>query len=226
MKAFTCHRGVAAPLLVDDVDTDQIIPSREMKRVSKLGLGDGLFAGWRYLYDGAERTGENPEFVLNKQQYRDASVLLGGKNFGCGSSREHAVWALADFGIRAILAPGFGRIFRSNCARNGLLAVELPQTDIDRILAATLAATDGAVAEIEIDRTGATTGHAAAEIEIDLSAQTIRLPDGSAIDFDVPDGDREMLLKGLDYIDYTLQYERDIDAHLARDRQIRPWAYL
>jgi len=206
MKPFTRHRGVAAPLLVDNVDTDQIIPSREMKRVSKLGLGDGLFAGWRYLYDGTERTGENPEFVLNKPPYRNASILLGGKNFGCGSSREHAVWALADFGIRAIVAPGFGRIFRSNCARNGLLALELSQADIDRLLAA---------------------GEGAApEIEIDLDAQVIRLPDGSAIAFSVPEGDREMLLKGLDYIDYTLQYEKQIDAHVATDRQARPWAYL
>ena len=210
MKAFACHRGIAAPLLVDNVDTDQIIPSREMKRVSKLGLGDGLFAGWRYQYDGTVRTGENPDFVLNKRQYRDASILLGGKNFGCGSSREHAVWALADFGIRAVLAPGFGRIFRNNCARNGLLAVELPQTDIDRILAATLAAADDYILEIEVD----------------LNAQAIRLPDGSVLDFDVPEGDREMLLKGLDYIDYTLQYEKDIDAHLASDRQTRPWAHL
>ncbi len=206
MKAFAQHRGVAAPLLVDNVDTDQIIPSREMKRVSKLGLGDGLFAGWRYQYDGTERTGENPEFVLNKPQYRNASILLGGRNFGCGSSREHAVWALADFGIRAILAPGFGRIFRSNCARNGLLAVELEQTDIDRILAAD--------------------GDTATEIEIDLDAQAIRLRDGTAIEFRVPQGDREMLLKGLDYIDYTLQYEKEIDAHVARDRQSRPWAHL
>ena len=206
MDPFTRHRGVVAPLLVDNVDTDQIIPSREMKLVSKLGLGDGLFAGWRYQYDGTERTGENPEFVLNKPQYRNASILLGGKNFGCGSSREHAVWALADFGIRAIVAPGYGRIFRSNCARNGLLAVELPPTEIDRLLT--------------------TLESAIPEIEIDLVGQAIRLPDGSAIAFGIPEGDREMLLKGLDYIDYTLQYEKDIDAHVAGDRQTRPWAHL
>ncbi|MEM8816054.1 MAG: 3-isopropylmalate dehydratase small subunit [Pseudomonadota bacterium] len=204
MKPFVRHRGVAAPLPIDNVDTDQIIPSREMKRVSKLGLGDGLFAGSRYVYEGTERGAENPDFVLNRPEYRNASMLLSGRNFGCGSSREHAVWALADFGIRAILAQSFGRIFRSNCARNGLLAIELGQADIERILA---------TAQAE-------------PFEIDLEAQVIRLPDGSSLSFDVPKGDREMLLNGLDYVDYALQYEADIERHIAKDRELRPWAYL
>ena len=103
--------GVVAPILVDNVDTDQIIPSREMKRVSKSGLGEGLFAGWRYHYDGMRKIGLRKNFVLNNPEYFGASIILGGKNFGCGSSREHAVWALRDYGIRAIIAESFGRIF-------------------------------------------------------------------------------------------------------------------
>ena len=111
-------------MLVDNIDTDQIIPSREMTRVSKHGLGAGLFAGWRYLYDGKEKIGLKKDFVLTQPRYQGASILLGGRNFGCGSSREHAVWALLDFGIKAVIAESFGRIFRNNCARNGLLAIE------------------------------------------------------------------------------------------------------
>ena len=203
MKPFTQHSGIAAALLVDNIDTDQIIPSREMKRVSKLGLGDGLFAGWRYIYDGAERAGENAEFVLNDPVFRNATILLGGANFGCGSSREHAVWALADFGIRAVIASGFGRIFRNNCARNGLLAVELAAEDVERIAA-----------------------QGAEPVDIDLEACRLTLGDGTTIDFDVPPADRNMLIQGLDYIDFALRYADDIDAYVTRDRQSRPWAHL
>ena len=123
-------------MVIDNVDTDQIIPSREMKRVSRHGLGDGLFAGWRYNYEGMEKVGLRENFVLNKPDYFGASIILGGKNWGCGSSREHAVWALYDYGIRAILAASFGRIFYRNCARNGLLAIELPAEQIAVIEAA------------------------------------------------------------------------------------------
>ena len=202
MKPFTRHSGIAAAILVDNVDTDQIIPSREMKRVSKSGLGEGLFAGWRYVYDGGERTGENADFVLNDPEFRSATILLGGANFGCGSSREHAVWALADFGIRAVIASGFGRIFRNNCARNGLLAIELPSEHVERIAAL-----------------GAT------PVDIDLEACRLTLSDGTTIDFDVPPADRDMLLQGLDYIDFALRYANDIEAFIERDRKARPWAY-
>ncbi len=208
MSAFVSHTGVCAPILLDNVDTDQIIPSREMKRVSKEGLGDGLFAGWRYLYHGNERSGVNPDFVLNQPAYQDASILLGGKNFGCGSSREHAVWALRDYGIRVIVAESFGRIFSNNCARNRLLAVRLPAAEIRALNAAT-----------EADPQ-------ALKLTVDLERAVIALPDGREIGFEVDAFDRGMLLKGLDYIDYTLQYEDDIERFLTRDRVSRPWAHL
>lgn len=204
MKPFDTHTGIAAPLIIDNVDTDQIIPSREMKRVSKLGLGEGLFAGWRFRYDGAEKIGEAEDFVLNQAPYRNASILLGGKNFGCGSSREHAVWALADYGIRVVIAESFGRIFRNNCARNGLLTIELAGVDIERIRS--------------------TAG--AGDVLVDLVGEQVVLPDETAISFTVDPGDRDMLLKGLDYIDYSMQFENDIDGFTAADRQKRAWAYL
>ncbi len=202
MKPFRRHSGIAAALLVDNIDTDQIIPSREMKRVSKLGLGEGLFAGWRYAVDGGQRGAEEPDFILNRPGYRDSTILLAGKNFGCGSSREHAVWALADFGIRAVIAEGFGRIFRSNCARNGLLAIELGSEDIQRLAA--------------LDR----------EICIDLEAEILDLGNEDSIRFHVDPGERDMLLQGLDYIDFALQFSADIDRFIGVDRERRPWAYL
>ncbi|MGB6229860.1 MAG: 3-isopropylmalate dehydratase small subunit, partial [Litorimonas sp.] len=126
---FTIHTGIAAPLRRDNIDTDQIIPSREMKTVSKTGLADGMFAGQRYLKG---RT-PNPDFVLNRPEYQGATVLLGGSNFGCGSSREHAVWALKDYGIRAVVAESFGEIFHGNLLANGLLPIQLPGEAIDRL---------------------------------------------------------------------------------------------
>ncbi len=205
MKPFRQHSGIAAPLLVDNIDTDQIIPSREMKRVSKLGLGDGLFAGWRYADDDGKRGAEEPDFILNQSGYRDATILLAGKNFGCGSSREHAVWALADFGIRAVIAESFGRIFRSNCARNGLLAISLAGDDIARL---------------------ASPAGLANDICIDLETEVLSFGDGETLSFSVDPGERDMLLKGLDYIDFALQYSADIDRFVAADRMRRPWAYL
>jgi len=121
MQAFITHTGIAVPLVHDNIDTDQIIPSREMKSVSKTGFGDGMFAGQRYINE----RDENPNFVLNQEIYRDATILLSGKNFGCGSSREHAVWALKEYGFRAIIAESFGDIFYNNCVRNGLLCIQL-----------------------------------------------------------------------------------------------------
>lgn len=207
-NGFAAHRGVCAPVRQDNVDTDQIIPSREMKKVSKLGLGDGLFAGWRYTYEGTKKVALRQDFVLNQPAYENTSILLGGKNFGCGSSREHAVWALRDYGIRVVIAESFGRIFRNNCARNRLLAVKLPEADIDAIVIAT-----------ESDPQSLT-------INVDLQRCRISLPDGREIAFEVDEFDRGMLLKGLDYIDFTLQYESDIDTFRDRDRISRPWAYL
>lgn len=126
---FTTHAGIAAPLRRDNIDTDQIIPSREMKTVSKSGLGEGMFAGQRYT----EGRTPNPDFVLNQPDYAGASILLGGRNFGCGSSREHAVWALKEYGIRAVVAPSFGEIFHGNLIANGLLPIQLPDAIIDAL---------------------------------------------------------------------------------------------
>lgn len=208
MDAITLHQGVAAPLPVDNIDTDQIIPSREMKRVSKQGLGEGLFAGWRYVYDGMTKAGPNADFVLNERAYVGTSILLSGKNFGCGSSREHAVWALSDFGIKAVIAESFGRIFRINCARNGVLAIELPPAEIDALMQQTAADPQQR------------------QIVIDLTRCQVRAPEGEVFDFSIDESDRHMLLEGLDFIDYTLQFADDIEAFKARDREARPWAHL
>ncbi len=208
MRALTQHSGICAPILVDNVDTDQIIPSREMKRVSKQGLGDSLFAGWRYVYDGMKKIGLRHDFVLNQTNYFGASIILAGKNFGCGSSREHAVWALCDFGIRVIIAESFGRIFRINCAKNGLLAIELPA---------------GTIAEIyEQVRSEPATQR----LLVDLSQNLIHTPEGGEFAFAIDASDRHMLLEGLDHISYTLQFADDIGRFKAGDRERRPWAHL
>ena len=200
--------GICAPIRVDNIDTDQIIPSREMTRVSKHGLGAGLFAGWRYLYDGKEKIGLNKDFVLVQPRYQGAAILLGGRNFGCGSSREHAVWALRDFGIKAVIAESFGRIFRNNCARNGLLAIELSPEQIDSLESQTASNPRDNI------------------VSIDLTKCEVHAPDGTVYAFEIDESDRNMLLKGLDYIDFTLQFEKDIERFIARDRAERPWASI
>ena len=135
MKKFTTHSGVAAPILRINIDTDAIIPSREMKRVSRKGLGASLFADWRYENGVVQQGNESPDFVLNQPAYLNASILLAGQNMGCGSSREFAVWALTDFGIQAVIAPSFGAIFYLNCVRNGLLPIILDASTINDIVA-------------------------------------------------------------------------------------------
>ncbi len=208
MEAIVVHEGVCAPIPVDNVDTDQIIPSREMKRVSKQGLGEGLFAGWRYVYEDMKKTGLRDDFVLNQPQYASTSIILSGKNFGCGSSREHAVWALHDYGIRAVIAESFGRIFRRNCARNGLLPIELPAEQIEVLMRETR------------------TDPQSQRIRIDLREQNVRSPAGDEFAFSIDEADRQMLLEGLDYIDFTLQFAADIEAFKERDCEARPWAHL
>jgi len=184
-------------LLVDNVDTDTIIPSREMKSTGRTGLADGLFAPWRYLNAG-ERI-ENPQFVLNKPDHRNASILLGGANFGCGSSREHAVWALAEWGIACIIAESFAPIFRGNCVRNGILPVALDRAALDSL--------------------------AGAELSVDLAAQQVRRPD-AVYNFTIDPEAKQMLAEGLDAIDLTLGHESDIAAWTTADRAARPWVYL
>ncbi len=208
MRPFTQHIGVVAPIIVDNVDTDQIIPSREMKRVSKHGLGDGLFAGSRYNYDGMKKVGLRKNFVLNKPEYCEASVMLGGENWGCGSSREHAVWALCDYGIRAIIAKSFGRIFLRNCARNGLLAIELPAEQIDLLAQSTAPAPQSN------------------RVLIDLEKGEVQAPSGEVFSFHIAESDRNMLLNGLDHIEYTIQHEDQIARFTESDKKTRPWAYL
>jgi len=189
MMSFTTHTGTAAPLIRDNIDTDQIIPSREMKSVSKTGLSDGMFAGQRYLNDRVE----NPDFVLNKEIYRGATILLSGKNFGCGSSREHAAWALKEYGFRAIIAESFGEIFYNNCVRNGILCVQLE---------------------------GAVIAELGDIVTIDLPNQRV-----DETFFDIPAGDKKMLVEGLDGIGLTLQNDAEISAYFERDKIARPWAY-
>jgi 3-isopropylmalate/(R)-2-methylmalate dehydratase small subunit len=206
VKPFTVLTAVAAPLVRANVDTDAIIPSREMRTVSKTGLADGLFAGWRYREIGGRDP--NPDFVLNDPTYAGARILVSGPNFGCGSSREHAVWALAEYGFRAVLAPSFSPIFRGNCVRNGVAPVELPGEAIERLAAAVAPDPQGR------------------PVTVDLVNLLVTAPDGAATPFSMDAEAREMLLEGLDAIDLTLKRRGEIDAFRDRDRARRPWIYF
>jgi 3-isopropylmalate/(R)-2-methylmalate dehydratase small subunit len=198
--------GVAAPLILPNIDTDAIIPSREMKQVSKTGLAEGLFAGWRYQAVGSRAP--QPDFVLNQPAYAGASILLAGENFGCGSSREHAVWALAEYGFRVILAPSFSPIFANNCLRNGVLAAVIPA---------------GVIAALA-DETAA--DPQARRITVDLPDQRVIGPGGLEAAFEIGEDAKAMLLDGLDVIALTLKRGAEIDAFRETDRAKRPWAYL
>lgn len=203
MEKFTVHQGVAAPILQMNIDTDAIIPSREMKLVSKQGLGDGLFAGWRYRE--GRHNDPNPDFVLNKPDYANTSMLIGGSNFGCGSSREHAVWALKEYGIRAIIAPSFGSIFYNNCTRNGILPVILTEAEVEALA-------EQVAVEPQLH-----------QLAIDLIAQAVTAPNSEVFNFDISDGSKHMLLEGLDPISMTLQLSETIDAFQQRRNLSRPW---
>ncbi len=205
MTPFTRHRGVAAPLLKAHIDTDTIIPSREIRHVSKQGLSAGLFAAWRYT--DAEKRRPNPRFVLNRKPYAGATILLCGANFGCGSSREHAVWALANFGIRVVVAPSFGAIFQKNCIANGLLPATVPEEGV------------GALAdwvEANPTRNRPTVDLVNSVIDADIGATP----------FAIAPAYRVRLLEGLDPIDYTLT-RRDAIADFERERfRAHPWVRL
>ncbi len=190
--------SVAAPLIRDNIDTDTIIPSREIRSATKTGLADGLFAGWRYL-DSARTP--DPDFILNQPAYHEAQILLGGANFGCGSSREQAAWALTEYGIRVIIAPSFNPIFRRNCVRNGILPAETDPHSIAR-----------------------TAGERS--VTVDLALRSIICPDGQASSFAIDDEAAAMLLGGLDEIALTLSQYPAIHSWRISDHAARPWAYL
>jgi len=202
MQKFTTLRGVAAPMPMINIDTDAIIPKQFLKTIKRTGLGKNLFDELRYEMDGREK----PDFVLNQPAYRKAQILVTGENFGCGSSREHAPWALLDFGIRCVIAPSFADIFYNNCFKNGILPIKLPQSEVDKLM-------DDA-------KRGAN-----AIVTIDLEKQEITGPDGGRIHFDVDPFRKHCLLNGLDDIGLTMEKAASIDSFEARDRMARPWMW-
>lgn len=204
MTPFTSLTAPALPLVRDNIDTDAIIPSREMKAVSKKGLADGLFAGWRYTEIGGRTP--NPDFVLNDPDYANAQILLGGDNFGCGSSREHAVWALAEYGFRAIIAPSFNPIFFRNCVRNGVVPAALPAQAISALERHVASDPRGNLITVDLENNRVQAAGRQYEFELDSEA-------------------RFMLLHGLDMIDMTNRQKDAIEQFAKQDREARPWAY-
>jgi 3-isopropylmalate/(R)-2-methylmalate dehydratase small subunit len=200
MEKFTTLTGVAAPLKMINVDTDMIIPKQYLKTIKRTGLGKGLFSEMRYKDDGKE----NPDFVLNKPAYRKAKVLVAGDNFGCGSSREHAPWALLDFGIRCVISTSFADIFYNNCFKNGILPITVSPEDLEKLL-------DDA-------ERGAN-----ATITVDLEKQEIRGPDGGSIHFDIDPFRKHCLLNGLDDIGLTMEKSKKIDGFEQKAARSRPW---
>ena len=200
MDKFTKHSGVAAPMPMINVDTDMIIPKQFLKTIARTGLGKNLFDEMRYDADGNEIA----DFVLNRPAYRNAQILVAGENFGCGSSREHAPWALLDFGIRCVIAPSFADIFFNNCFKNGILPIALPQEDVDKLM-------DDA-------ERGAN-----AVVTIDLENQVITGPDGGSISFDVDPFRQHCLLNGLDDIGLTLEKVDAIDDFESEMNARQPW---
>jgi 3-isopropylmalate/(R)-2-methylmalate dehydratase small subunit len=200
MQKFDKLTGVAAPMPMINIDTDMIIPKQHLKTIKRTGLGKALFDEMRFNADGSEK----PDFVLNQPAYRKAQVIVAGANFGCGSSREHAPWALLDFGIRCVIAPSFADIFHSNCFKNGILPIALPQEICDRLM-------DDA-------RKGSN-----ATLMIDLEKQEITRPDGEVIKFQVDAFKRHCLLEGLDDIGLTLKKGADVKNYEARQKTSQPW---
>ncbi|MET4160438.1 3-isopropylmalate/(R)-2-methylmalate dehydratase small subunit [Marinobacterium sp. MBR-111] len=211
MRQFTQHTGIAAPLDRANVDTDMIIPKQFLKSIKRAGFGPNLFDELRYLDEGQpdqDCAGRplNPDFVLNQSRYQGTSVLLARENFGCGSSREHAPWALDDFGIRAIIAPSFADIFYNNCFKNGLLPIVLPEAQVDQLFK-----------EVE-----ATEGY---QLTVDLERQVVVTPSGEEFAFEVDNFRKHCLLNGLDDIGLTLQHADEIKAYEACRRQEAPWLF-
>ena len=203
MQKFDKLTGIAAPFPMVNCDTDKIIPARFLKTLTRTGLGKSLFDSMRYDPETGE---ENPDFVLNKPAWRKAEILVAGENFGCGSSREHAPWALLDFGITCVIAPSFADIFYNNSFKNGILLITLPQEDVDKLM-------DDA-------ERGAN-----ATVSVDLEAQEIKCPDGGTIRFDIDPFKKHCLLNGLDDIGLTLKKVDAIDSFEARHKSAQPWLH-
>jgi len=200
MEKFTTLTGIAAPMPLINIDTDMIIPKLFLKTIKRSGLGVHLFDEMRYNQDGTEK----PDFVLNKEPYRNAKIIIAGDNFGCGSSREHAPWAIADFGIRCVISTSFADIFHNNCFKNGILPIKLPKEDIDKLM------------------DDASRG-ANATITIDLENQEIKGPDGGTIKFDVDPFRKHCLIEGLDDVGLTLQREEQIKKFEEERAVSMPW---
>ena len=202
MIPFITHKGIAAPLDRVNVDTDAIVPKQFLRKIERSGFGKHLFHEWRYLdYEGAK---ENPDFVLNKPAYRKATVLLTRDNFGCGSSREHAPWALAAYGFRVIIAPNFADIFYNNCVKNGILLVALKSDEVESLFQQVVKAPG-------------------AQISADLEKQTVTDQAGKQYRFDINPFARTCLLKGLDHIGWTQQFAQQIKAYEEKAKKERPW---
>jgi len=210
MEKFTIHKGIVAPIDRENVDTDAIIPKQFLKSIRKTGFGPNLFDEWRYLDQPGQpgvpesQRKPNPDFVLNQPRYQGASILLARKNFGCGSSREHAPWAIQQYGFRALIAPSFADIFFNNCFKNGLLPIVLPEATVDRLF----------------DECAAFPGYA---LTIDLERQVIVKPQGEEIGFEVQPFRKYCLLNGLDDIGLTLRHKDKIAAFEARRLAEKPW---
>ena len=212
MEKFQKITGLVVPLDRANVDTDAIIPKQYLKSIKRTGFGPNLFDDWRYLDPGEPgmdhgRRRINPDFVLNQARYQGASILLARDNFGCGSSREHAPWALLDYGIRVVIAPSFADIFYSNCLKNGLLPITLKPEEVDHLFAETLASPSY-------------------RLDVDLAAQTVTTPGGEVYTFDIDAFRKHCLLNGLDEIGLTLQHVDEIRAYEARRRKEAPWLFL
>jgi 3-isopropylmalate/(R)-2-methylmalate dehydratase small subunit len=202
MQAFTTLTGIAAPLPMANVDTDKIIPARFLKTIARTGLGKSAFANLRYNADGSE----NPDFVLNQEPYRKAEIMIAFENFGCGSSREHAPWALLDFGIRCVIAPGFADIFHGNCFKNGILPIRLPHEICEQLM--------------QDAQMGPN-----ARLTVDLERSVVVRPNGEEIPFQIDALRRHLLLNGLDDIGQTLQHDKSIDGYEAQRRAAAPWLF-
>ena len=201
MEKFTILEGVAAPLKMINVDTDMVIPKQYLKTIKRTGLGKGLFSEMRFKDDGSE----NPDFVLNKPAYRNAKILVADDNFGCGSSREHAPWALLDFGIRCVISTSFGDIFYNNCFKNGILPIRVSPEDLEKLFD-------------DADRGANST------LTVDLEEQVIRGPDGGEVRFEIDPFRKHCLLKGLDDIGLTKQKTEKIVSYEKKATEARPWA--